>query len=74
MVIEDAADEEGTPLLGKSTSRWKQVFSARFITSSFSESRERSQRRRKLHTSRVGAAAFLVRDAVLGTNGNGLGQ
>lgn len=69
MPSEDAADDEGTPLLRKSTSRWKQVINARFITSSFSETRERSQRRRKMHTSRVGAAAFLVRDAVLGTNG-----
>jgi hypothetical protein len=66
---EEAAVDEDTPLLlDKSGQRWKQVLNARFITSSFSESPERRERRRKLHTSRLGAAAFLVRDAVLGTS------
>lgn len=57
-----AADEE-TPLL---PSRWKHILNARFLIESFSESKERRERRRRLHTSCVGAAAFLIRDAVLG--------
>lgn len=58
-----AAADEDTPLL---QSRWKNIINTRFLFESFSESEERRERRRKLHTSCVGAAAFLIRDAVLG--------
>lgn len=69
----EAEPDEDTPLLDKS-SRWQQSLNVGFITSTFSEDRERRERRRRLHTSQIGAAAFLVRDAILGTSKRRIGS
>lgn len=67
----DLTVEEKTPLVGKAASKrrrwWKLLRDHRTnLIESLAESKERQERRRKLHTSNVGAAAFLIRDAVLG--------
>lgn len=62
---------EDIPLIGgkngkQQQQRARKILRARTLFASFIESKELQERRRKLHTSCVGAAAFLIRDAVLG--------